>query len=39
MGRALQEAQLPPDVADLMHQFLDQVATFMVNRGAPSSLD
>jgi hemoglobin len=39
MGRALQEAQLPPDVADLMHQFLDQVATFMVNRGAPSPLD
>jgi hemoglobin len=38
MGRALHEAQLPPDVADLMHQFLAQVATFMVNRGAPSPL-
>jgi hemoglobin len=32
MERALQDAQLPPEVADLMHQFLDQVATFMINR-------
>jgi hemoglobin len=38
MERALQEAQLPPDVADLMRQFLGQVATFMINRGeAPSA--
>ena len=33
MERALQEAELPPDVANLMRQFLDQVATFMINRG------
>ena len=36
MERALQQAQLPPDVADLMRQFLDQVATFMINRGHAS---
>jgi len=33
MERALQEAQLAPDVAELMRQFLGQVATFMINRG------
>jgi hemoglobin len=33
MERALQEVDLPSDVADLMRQFLDQVATFMINRG------
>jgi hemoglobin len=33
MERALQDAHLPPDVTVLIHQFLDQVATFMINRG------
>ncbi len=33
MERALQDAQLPPDVTVLIHQFLGQVATFMINRG------
>jgi hemoglobin len=32
MERALQEAQLPPDVVALMREFLAQVATFMINR-------
>jgi hemoglobin len=36
MERALQDAQLPPDVTDLMRQFLGQVATFMINRGTAS---
>jgi hemoglobin len=35
MDRALQEVDLPPDVADLMRQFLGQVATFMINRADP----
>jgi hemoglobin len=35
MERALQEVDLPPDVADLMRQFLGQVATFMINRADP----
>jgi hemoglobin len=35
MERALQEVDLPPDVADLMRQFLGQVATFMINRVDP----
>lgn len=34
MERALQEAQLPPDVTGLMREFLGQVATFMINRAA-----
>ena len=36
MERALQDAALPPDVTDLMRQFLGQVATFMINRGDAS---
>jgi hemoglobin len=36
MERALQDAQLPPDVTELMRQFLGQVATFMINRGDAS---
>jgi hemoglobin len=36
MERALQDAQLPPDVTELMRQFLGQVATFMINRADAS---
>ena len=32
MGRALDEAALPADVVPLLREFLDGVATFMVNR-------
>jgi hemoglobin len=32
MDRALQEAELPADVTPLLREFLDGVATFMVNR-------
>ena len=32
MSRAIDESHLPPDVAALMHDFLSQVATFMINR-------
>jgi hemoglobin len=32
MERALIEAELPEDVAQLMREFLGQVATFMINR-------
>jgi len=37
MERALQEAQLPPDVTALMHDFLAQVATFMINRAGAAT--
>jgi hemoglobin len=33
MGRALDEAQLPPDVTEFLREFLGGVATMMVNRG------
>jgi hemoglobin len=33
MTRALDEAALPADVTPLLREFLDGVATFMVNRG------
>ena len=33
MGHALDEAQLPPDVAVFLRDFFDAVATMMVNRG------
>lgn len=33
MGRALDEAALPADVTPLLREFLDGVATFMINRG------
>ena len=32
MDRALADAQLPPDVTPLLREFLDGVATFMINR-------
>ena len=32
MERAMAEADLPPDVTPLLREFLDGVATFMVNR-------
>lgn len=32
MNRALDEAALPEDVTALLRSFLDQVATFMINR-------
>ena len=32
MNRAIEDAELPPDVATLMRDFLGQVATFMINR-------
>ena len=32
MTRALETAQLPPDVTPLLREFLDGVATFMINR-------
>jgi hemoglobin len=32
MNRAIDEAELPPDVVPLMHEFLAQVATFMINK-------
>jgi len=32
MEQALAEAQLPPEVTPLLHEFLDGVATFMINR-------
>lgn len=37
MERALIEAQLPDDVTRLMHEFLGQVATFMINRPGAAS--
>jgi hemoglobin len=33
MDRALEDAQLPRDVTPLLREFLDGVATFMINRG------
>jgi hemoglobin len=33
MARALDEAALPADVTPLLREFLDGVATFMINRG------
>ena len=33
MERAMAEADLPPEVTPLLREFLDGVATFMVNRG------
>jgi hemoglobin len=33
MERAIAEADLPPDVTPLLREFLDGVATFMINRG------
>jgi hemoglobin len=33
MGHALDEAQLPPDVAAFLREFFAAVATMMVNRG------
>ena len=33
MDRALAQADLPPEVAPLLREFLDGVATFMINRG------
>jgi hemoglobin len=32
MERALREADLPAEVTSLLHEFLDGVATFMINR-------
>ena len=32
MDRALEQADLPPEVTPLLREFLDGVATFMVNR-------
>ena len=32
MTNAMQEAQLHPDAADILNQFFDQMATFMINR-------
>ena len=32
MDRALEEADLPPEVAPPLREFLDGVATFMINR-------
>ena len=32
MGKALDEAQLPAEVTPLLREFLDGVATFMINR-------
>ena len=32
MERAMAEADLPPDVTPLLREFLDGVATFMINR-------
>jgi hemoglobin len=32
MERAIEQSELPPDVAGLMRDFLGQVATFMINR-------
>ena len=32
MDRALDEAEVPADVRPLLHEFLDGVATFMINR-------
>jgi hemoglobin len=32
MEQALNEAQLPPEVTPLLREFLDGVATFMINR-------
>jgi hemoglobin len=32
MDRAMAEADLPPDVMPLLREFLDGVATFMINR-------
>lgn len=33
MGRALDEARLPPDVTEFLREFLAGVATMMMNRG------
>jgi hemoglobin len=33
MDRALEQANLPPEVTPLLREFLDGVATFMINRG------
>lgn len=32
MTNAMNEAQLHPEAADILHQFFDQMATFMINR-------
>ena len=32
MTNAMQEAQLHPEAADILNQFFDQMATFMINR-------
>jgi hemoglobin len=32
MNRALHQSELPPDVTALLREFLEQVATFMMNR-------
>ena len=32
MTNAMNEAQLHPDAADILNQFFDQMATFMINR-------
>jgi hemoglobin len=32
MNRAIDQADLPPDVTPLLREFLDGVATFMINR-------
>ena len=32
MTRALEQADLPAEVTPLLHEFLDSVATFMINR-------
>ena len=32
MGRALEEAALPPEVSDVLRDFLFNTATFMINR-------
>jgi hemoglobin len=35
MERAMEQAELPPDIAALMRDFLGHVATFMINRHGP----
>lgn len=32
MTNAMKEAQLDPEAANILHQFFDQMATFMINR-------
>jgi hemoglobin len=34
MGDALAESALPPEVRDTMRQFLDGIATFLINRAS-----